>query len=161
MSWYKKKSSNDSKVTPRCRAYMTETVTVPAGGALKLIPMSAIEYDTDNIHTSDATKFQINTPGLYLIVHQEYMFSNLDKYGSIDPKYAINTAFSVNVLIMKNGNIVIGDMQPSWDGNVSALVYLNAGDYIQPGIFIQGETEMTFGFGDTWHPYISIAKVGD
>jgi hypothetical protein len=152
MSWYKK-NSGGSKASLRCKAHMTVSTQLPSG-VLTPIAMNAIDYDTDNTHTNDPTKFIINTPGLYLIVHQEDI---LTASGGMDA----GSQWSINVGILKNGIEGIAVSQPSNDGNVSALVYLNEGDYIQPVAIQSSGAVMHTYFTDAWCPYISIAKIGD
>ena len=117
--------------------------------------MSAVDYDTDNIHTDDPKKFQINTPGVYLIVHQNYIpcTSNWDDM------------WTVNAILEKNGEEYLAVTQPAIDGNISALTYFDAGDYIQATVFQTSGHAVTTQFGSDgtfscW-PYISIVKISD
>ncbi len=144
---------NALKVHPRCKANMAASTIVPSG-VLTPIAMSTVEYDTDNIHTSDPTKFQINKSGLYLIVHQNSVLTLAD---SMDP----TIQFYINICIMKNGTDQIAIAQPASDQSVSALVYLNAGDYIQPAIIQSSGVTVKATFTSIYVPYISIVKISD
>lgn len=147
LGWSKKKGNSNIGVTqPRCKAYVTQNTSVASGVGYVPIAMNRIEYDTDDIHTSDPTKFRINTAGLYLIVHQNYV-----------SKYDV----TVNVGILKNGVDIIANLQPAIDANTSALVYLKAGDYVQPAIQQTSGAAITLVFAETYLPYISIVKISD
>ncbi|MBP2633324.1 MAG: hypothetical protein H6Q70_3952 [Firmicutes bacterium] len=141
-------------IAPRCKAHLTTNVSIPSGVTTS-IPMQVVDYDTDNIHTADPTKFQINTSGVYLIVHQNYI-----------PKTSTwDDMWTVNVILEKNEKEYLAVTQPAIDGNISALVYLSAGDYIKAKVYQTSGKTFTTQFGtdgtvSCW-PYISIVKISD
>jgi hypothetical protein len=141
-------------IAPRCKAHLTTNVSIPSGVKTS-IPLQAVDYDTDNIHTDDPTKFQINTSGVYLIVHQNYI-PNTSNWDDM---------WTVNVILEKNEKEYLAVTQPAIDGNISALVYLNAGDYIKAKVYQTSGHTFTTQFGSDgtvscW-PYISIVKISD
>lgn len=134
-----------SAIQPRCRAYLTTAITNIPNAAWIPIPMQTVDYDTDNIHTAEHKEFKINTQGLYLIVHQNSI-----------------TQGNMYAGIRKNGKDIISvGANGSCHSNASALVYLNAGEYIEPIIYQTTGALASSYIDPNYHPYLSIVKVSD
>jgi len=141
--------SGGGGATMAARMYRNAAFPLVAGS--QIVPIDAISYDTSGLASTANGRINIAVSGYYQI--------------DAECSYASTVANqSVIVGIQKNGNVLVAQGSAMWGtvvGNqmlasVADVVQLNAGDYLQLWVSINGGTP-SLAVGNAYANYLSVA----